>query len=177
MQILQTAKLPRPLLAFLVTATIAATLAVSLAVFAAKPASAYGRENWQITFSGTGVAPRTGFGFGFWGWCGLGGGVTSGNDGDCELAQYVHQPAGSGFTCHESLDITAWDASGGTFVISGTATVTPTSLTEPCLAVFPGSATFSGEDTGIPAEPGHHNLGSLGPGLKGSFQVQVNEIP
>ena len=29
------------------------------------PALAYGKENWQVAFSGTGVAPGTGQGFGF----------------------------------------------------------------------------------------------------------------
>jgi len=122
-------RLPRRLVAILLT--------VALAVFAATPALAYGKDNWQIGFSGTGVVPSTGQGFGFWGWCALGGGVTSGNDGDCQLAQYVHGPAGSGFTCHESIDITSWDGSGGTFVINAaTVTVTPSSLTGPCLAFF-----------------------------------------
>ncbi|HEX6797974.1 MAG TPA: hypothetical protein VF116_09715 [Ktedonobacterales bacterium] len=164
-------KLPRPLLAVLI--------ATALALFAATPAAfAYGsNDNWQLTFSGTGTAPSTGFGFGFWGWCALGGGVTSGNDGDCQLAQYIHTPAGSGFTCHESLDITSWDTTSGTFVISGTATVTPTNLTAPCVALFPGSTNFSGVDTGFPVAPGHHNFGSLGPGLVGTFQVQETLIP
>jgi hypothetical protein len=137
-------------------------------------ALAYGKENWQLGFSGTGVNPGTGQGFGFWGWCAFGGGVTSGNDGDCQVAQYFHGP--SGFTCHESIDITSWDGSGGTFVISGTATVNPTGETGPCLAFFPGSASFTNVDTGFPAAPGHYNLGGIG-GVRGEFQIQVTQIP
>jgi hypothetical protein len=181
MQTTHISKLPRPLLAFLVAATIASTLAVTLAVASAKPASAYGRENWEIAFSATGNAPGTGMGFGFWGWCGLGGGGASGaltgNDGDCQVEQYTHLPAGGGFNCHESLDITAWDGTGGTFLITGTASVNPVSETGPCLQLFPGSASFSRIDTMFPAAPGHYNFGALAPGLNGKFQVQVNEIP
>jgi hypothetical protein len=163
-------RLPHPLLAVL--------LGAALALFAVTPAFAYGsNDTWQIGFSGTGVAPGTGQGFGFWGWCAFAG-VTSGTDGDCQLAQYVHGPAGSGFTCHESINVTAWDtSSGGTFVIeAATVTVNPSSLTGACLSFFPGPAGFP-VDTGFPAAPGHYNFGSLGPGLRGSFQVQVTEIP
>lgn len=163
-------RLPRPLLAILVVAL--------LALFTAAPALAYGSENWQIGLAGTGVAPGTGQGFGFWGWCALGGGVTSGNTGDCQLAQYIHGPSGSGFTCHESLDITSWNVgSDGNFFITGTATVNPSSLTDACVSFFPGSVNFSGVDSLIPAAPGHHNLGGLGPGLIGEFQIQVNQLP
>ncbi len=157
---------------------LAGALALSLASSAhSRPALAYGKENWQIAFSGTGVAPGTG-GFGFWGWCALGGGVTSGNDGDCEASQYVHAPAGGGFTREVSVDITSWGVGNlGTFVITGTATARPTSQTGPCLAFFPGSASFSGVDLGVPAKAGHYNLGALGPGLRGSLQIQVTQIP
>jgi hypothetical protein len=116
--------------------------------------------------------------FGFWGWCALGGGVTSGTNGDCEFAQYAHAPVGSGFTCHVSLNITSWDVgSNGHFFFTGTATVNPTSLTGPCVAIFPGSASFTGVDSLIPAAPGHYNLGALGPGLRGTLQIQVTQIP
>jgi hypothetical protein len=150
-------------------------VAAMLGVSAASPALAYGAENWQLGFAGTGVAPSTGFGFGFWGWCTFGGGVTSGNNGDCQFAQYFHAPSGSGFTCQESLDITSWDATGGTFVISGTATVSPTSSTGPCLLFFPGTSPFSGVDSMFPAVPGHFNFGTFGT-LKGEFQLQVTQI-
>ncbi len=152
-------------------------VAAMLGVFVASPALAYGAENWQIGFAGTGVAPGTASGFGFWGWCTFGGGVapfTSGTNGDCQFAQYFHAPSGSGITCHVSLDITSWDGSGGTFVVSGTGTVNPTGATVPCLAMFGGSP-FTGADTGIPAAPGHFNFGSFA-GLRGEFQIQVTQI-
>ena len=164
--------LPRTLLGLLAAAL--------LVVAAATPALAYGAENWQVAFSGTGTAPGTGQGFGFWGWCAFGGGVTSGNNGDCEFAQYFHAPHGSGFTCQESLDITSWKiGSNGDFIITGTATVHPSDLTAPCVAFFPGPGltSFSGVDSLIPAKVGHSNFGSLGPGLVGTFQVQVTQIP
>lgn len=151
-------------------------LAATIGVFASTPAQAYGRENWQVGLAGTGVAPSTGFGFGFWGWCTFGGGVTSGNNGDCQLAQYVHTPSGGVVTCQVSLDITSWSGSGGTFVITGTAAVNPVSATAACLQIFPGSATFTNIDFGIPAVPGHFNLGTFA-GLRGEFQIQVTQIP
>jgi hypothetical protein len=102
--------------------------------------------------------------------------VTSGNDGDCQFAQYVHGPAGSGFTCHESVDVTSWDGSGGTFVFNAaTVTVTPSSLTGPCLALFPGPGGFP-INTGFPSAAGHYNLGGIG-GERGEFQIQVTQIP
>jgi len=160
----------------LLTRALGILAAVALPLFAATPALAYGAENWQVTFAGTGVAPGTGQGSGFWGWCAFGGGVTSGTDGDCETSQYVHAPSGSGFTCEVSIDITAWDRSGGTFVATGTATARPASVASECLAFFPGSANFTGLDSGIPAAPGHYNLGGLGPGLRGEFQIQVTQV-
>ena len=164
-----------PRLAALLTTSI---VCLCLLVLSRAPALAYGAENWQIGFAGTGVAPSTGVGFGFWGWCTFGGGVSSGNNGDCEFAQYSHMPSGSGFTCHVSLDITSWNVgSNGDFFITGTGTVNPTSLTGPCLAIFPGSASFKGVDSLLPAAPGHYNLGSLFSGLPGELQIQVTQIP
>jgi hypothetical protein len=154
----------------------ALALAVSVGFSRATPTHAYGKDNWQTAFSGTGVAPGTGFGFGFWGWCAFGGGVTSGDDGDCQFSQYFHAPAGGGITCEVSLDITSWTGTGGTFVVTGTATVNPASLTAPCLAGFGAGTSFSDLDTGIPAAAGHYNFGTFGP-LKGEFQVQVTQIP
>ncbi len=160
---------------------LAAILPIALMAFMAFMAlslvpvtQAYGKENWQIGFAGTGVFPGTA-GFGFWGWCAFGGGVTSGNTGDCQASQYIHLVGGSSATCAEHLDITSWTGTGGTFVITGTATVVPASQTAFCLAFFPGSASFSGADTGIPAAAGHYNFGPLG--LVGEFQIQVTQIP
>src|SRR5260370_8526150 len=115
----------------------------------------------QIGLAGTGVVPGTGVGFGFWVWCACGGGVTSGNNGDCQFSQYVHAPADSGFTCEISLAITSWDGSGGTFVVTGPATAQPPSLTGPCLAFFPGSASFTGLVSGIPSRPRPHAIEAL----------------
>ncbi len=168
----------RLILTFVTLVVLAGALALALvSTTHSRPALAYGKENWQIGFSGTGVNPGTGVGFGFWGWCALGGGVTSGNNGDCEFAQYAHASADSGVTCHESLDITSWNVgSNGDFFITGTATVNPTSVTVPCLAIFPGLASFTGVDLGVPAAPGHYNLGGIG-GIRGEFQIQVTQIP
>ena len=88
-------------------------------------------------------------------------------------------PAGSGFTCHESLNLTAWTGEAGTFVITGTATVNPAALTGPCLSFFPGSSPFTGVDTGFPAAPGHYNIGvgALAPGAVGEFNITVVKVP
>jgi hypothetical protein len=137
-------------------------------------ARAYGKANWQAAFSGTFVTPGSGGG-GFWGWCDFGGGVNSGNTGDCEFSQYFHAPAGGGLTCEVSMDITSWVANGD-FIISGTATAHPASATALCLSGFPGSANFSGVDSGIPAAPGHYNLGGMG-AVRGEIQIQVVQIP
>lgn len=166
---------PRLVLTVVALALLAGALAVAL-VSHPRTALAYGKENWQIGFSGTGVNPGTGTGFGFWGWCAFGGGITSGTNGDCQVAQYVHLPAGSGFTCHESVDVTSWDGSGGTFIITkATVTVNPASLTGPCLGLFPGPTGFPA-NTGFPSAPGHYNFGSI-LGQRGEFQVQVTQIP
>jgi hypothetical protein len=156
----------------LLTVLIAALLGVG----ATTPTRAYGHDNWQIGISATGVASGTGTGLGFWGWFAFGGGVTSGNTGDGQFAQYVHDPAGSGFTCHISLDITSWTVTNGTFFITGTASATPAAETTPCLAFFPGSSNFASVNTLIPAAPGHYDLGGLGPGLTGEFQIQVSQV-
>jgi hypothetical protein len=166
--------LRRVLLRSLVGLLVAALLGVACA----SPSHAYGKENWQIGISGTGVFPGTGNGVGFWGWFAFGGGVTSGNTGEGQFAQYVHGPGGSGFTCHLSLDISSWTVTGGTYFITGTASVNPVSTTAACLAFFPGTPTanFSNVNTLVPAAAGHYNLGGIG-GLVGEFQIQVTQIP
>jgi hypothetical protein len=151
-------------------------LALATFAVAAAPAGAYGKANWQVTVAGTGTNPGTGSGFGFWGWCDFAGGVVSGTSGDCQLAQYGHGPAGSGFTCHESIDITSWSGASGDFVInSGTIGVTPVSQTAPCLDFFPGPAGLPA-DTGIPSVAGHYNFGGIG-GAVGEFQATVTQVP
>src|SRR6266536_267698 len=157
---------------------IGLVLAAMLAVSAVTPAFAdYGFANWQTTFAGTGVDPTTGQSFGFWGWCAFSGGVTSGNGGECEFAQYFHSTTLGSFTCHEEVDLDSWHIAPSPtlnglpgFFITGSAKVTPSGATVPCLAVFPGSAEFTNVDSGIPALPGHFNIGGLGPGLRGEFQ-------
>ncbi len=163
-------------------------LGALLAISLASPSFAYGKENWQIAFAGTGIQPTVG-NFGFWGWCALGGGVTAGNNGDCEFAQYVHLPSGS-FTCQESVDLTAWHMGAGAFqtgdfFFSGTVTVHPGTLSPAqmaaCIGLFPGSIPFSNVDSLIPAAAGHYNLNSLAPSFFGTsvgqFQIQVTQIP
>jgi hypothetical protein len=150
-------------------------VAAMLGVFAAAPAAAYGAENWQLGFAGTGVAPTTGFGFGFWGWCAFGGGVTSGNTGDCQVSQYIHTPSGR-VDCEQSINITSWDRSGGTFVFSGTTTTNPASATALCPFAGGLPPTFSGFNPGIPAAAGHYNFGTFD-GLVGEFQLQLTQIP
>src|SRR5229473_5668510 len=124
--------------------TVVGLLAVAVVASSASPALAYGKANWQVAINGTATFPSSGTAFGFWGWCEFAGGVTSGNDGDCQFAQYFHAPVGSGFTCHLSLDVSSWNATGGTFVITGAASVTPTGLTGTCIAFFPGTSPYSG---------------------------------
>lgn len=154
-----------------------------LVFFAAMPAQAYGAENYQVGFAGTGVAPGTGFGVGFWGWCAFGGGTgtlpTSGTTGDCNYALYVHTSSG-GVTCEQSVDITSWTiqpgAFGPDFFATGTATNNPSSAAI-CFALFPGvfPSSFTDFDTLIPGVPGHYPLN----GFMGfvELQIQVTAIP
>jgi|SRR5215467_7273982 len=169
-------RIRKSVLAATAVGVVTATLAL---VAIATPASAYGKANWQLTFAATGTFPSTGNGTGFWGWCDLGGGVTSGTTGDCQITQYVHSAAGSGFTCHESLDLTAWTGTGGTFLITGTGKVTPVSLTDACLGIFPGSSPFTDVNSGIPSTPGHFNfgVGAIFPGAVGEFNATVTQVP
>jgi len=155
-----------------------------LGVAAASPAAAYGGgpANWQLGFAGTATYPSTGFGFGFWGWCQFSGGVVSGNDGDCQVAQYLHAPRGSNLpavTCHQSVDITSWTGAGGTFVITGTSTTTPSSAAQLCQATGGAPPSFSGFDTMLPASPGHYSIpiSIFAPGAVGELQIQVTQIP
>jgi hypothetical protein len=155
--------------------TAVGLLAVAIVAASASPASAYGKANWQVTANGTGVFPGSGFGLGFWGWCDFAGGVTSGTSGDCEFAQYIHGPAGSGFTCHINVDISHWDGSGGSFVITYTANASPVSVAGPCLAFFPGAASGS-VDTGIPSAAGIYHFGTSFFGGVGESNFTVTQI-
>jgi hypothetical protein len=158
-------------------------VATLLGVVAATPVVAYGPENYQLGFAGTAVAPGSGFGVGFWGWCAFGGGTgtlpTSGNNGDCNYALYIHTSSG-GITCEQSVDVTSWAITPGAigipdFFATGTATVHPASATV-CFSLFPGvfPASFTDFDTLLPGVPGHYNLN----GFQGftELQVQVTAI-
>jgi len=166
-----------------VACTAGAVLTAAIAAVAtATPAMAYGKANWQTTFAATATSPSTGTATGFWGWCDFAGGVTSGTSGDCQIATYFHTRTGGGFTCHQNLDLTAWTGAAGTFVITGSATVTPTSLTADCVQPFPGSTSFAGVDTGIPAAANHYDLGvgaipGAPPGSVGEFNITVTQVP
>ncbi len=149
-------------------------VAAVLGVVAVAPAAAYGPTNWQLGVAGTGTAPSTGFGFGFWGWCDFGGGVTSGNTGDCQISQYLHTPSGR-VDCEQSIDITSWDRSGGTFVFSGTSVTNPASATALCPIAGGVPPSFSNFNPGIPAAAGHYNFGTFD-GLVGEFQLQLTQI-
>jgi len=152
----------------------ALVLPLILATASATPAAAYGPATWQATFNGTATAPGTQNGFGFWGWCDFAGGTWSGNKGDCVFAQYIHSPQGS-VTCNVNLDLSSWNTSGGDFHGTGTAVVHPSSLTDPCVALFPGSTHFSNVDLGIPAAPGQYHLGAFFGGV-GEFNLTVTKI-
>jgi hypothetical protein len=177
-----------------VVLTVVGLVAAAVVAASAPGASAYGRANWQTTLHGTFNFPGTGFSFGFWGWCDFAGGVTSGSSADCQLEEYVHQTAGSGWNCHLSIDATQWDqadtGNGNTFHIWGGAVVRPGNLTQAqqdaCVGFFvtgDPTASYSGTfltdvDTFIPAAPGHYNFGvGFIPGAVGSFGFEVNQIP
>jgi hypothetical protein len=167
-------------------------LLVVAAVASAPGASAYGKANWQTTLVGTFNIPATGTSEGFWGWCDFAGGVASGDSADCQIAEYFHSPAGSGWTCQLSIDANNWYQSntgnGFDFHVSGSAVVHPSNLTDAdkaaCVNFFTnegGSTTFADVDTFIPAFPGHYNLGFLVPiifpGAVGAFNFTVKQIP
>jgi len=87
------------------------TLLAFLALSIAPTVNAYGAgANWQVGFAGTLNTPGSG-GFGFWGWCALGGGTgspaTSGTDSDCQIATYAHSSSGN-FQVHQAVHGTAW---------------------------------------------------------------------
>jgi len=173
-----------------VVAVVAVLVGASLV--SAASVGAYGKANWQTTLHGTFNFPTTGNSFGFWGWCDFAGGVTSGNDADCQLEEYVHAPAGSGWNCHLDIDGTSWDQSiqnfpfptfhmSGSLVVRGNLTPDEQDV---CVGFFVfgapipySSRTFSNVDTFIPAAPGHYNFfAGFIPGAVGSFGFQVNQI-
>ena len=176
-------------------ALLFALLAAVIVAVSASPALGYGKATWQTAFTGTFTYPGTRSGFGFWGWCDFSGGVTSGNGGDCQLAEYMHAPqTGPAFTCELSVDVTGWDDSGVTFdgagsafaITTGTAVVHPAGLTQAqkdaCVEFFAGSSpstTLSNVNTFIPAAAGHFDYGSYVSlfGAVGEFNFTVKQIP
>ena len=85
-------------------AAFAGALALTVAAVSTTPAYSYGKATWQTALTGTFIFPGSGTGIGFWGWCDFAGGVTSGPDADCQIAEYFHLPSGTGWTCQLSID-------------------------------------------------------------------------
>ena len=179
----------------LLIASLVGVVAFAAVGISATPALAYGKATWQTALTGTFNFPASGFSEGFWGWCDFVGTVTSGNDADCQLAEYFHQPGGTGWTCELSIDGTSWDQSVQnfpfpTFHMSGSLVVHPFSLTQAeqdaCVGFFEtgdptvsdSARTFTNVDTFIPAAPGHYDFGvGFIPGAVGEFNFTVKQIP
>ena len=154
----------------LLAVSVAAGLVAVAVALSAPTASAYGKATWQTAFSGSFTYPGTELGgFGFWGWCDFVGGVTSGNDADCQISEYVHNVPffGPSFNCELSIEATAWDDSGFTvdgalpaFAVTGSAVIHPAKLTQEqkdaCMELFAGtpSTSFTAANTFIPALAG-----------------------
>lgn len=170
------------------TALAAVLVCVALAA-TASPALGYGKATWQTALTGTFVFPTSGVGLGFWGWCDFGGGTqTAGTDADCQLAEYLHLPSGSGWTCQLSVDGTSWYANQttGTFHMDGSLAVhghlTPDQA-DVCVGfyVFGDTIPYSGRsftdvETFIPSAAGHYAIPPsviFGPGVVGEFNFTV----
>jgi len=177
----------------LLVASLVGVLACAVVGTSATPALGYGKATWQTAFTGTFTFPTTGFGAGFWGWCDFAGGVTAGDDADCEIAEYFHFQAGTGWTCELSIDGSwvqgpeVFDPSSITFHMTGSLVVHPGKLTagqkRDCVDFFTGgidgSTSFSNVDTFIPAAPGHYSIDPsvVFPGAIGEFNFTVKQIP
>jgi hypothetical protein len=180
----------------LVCASITGALALAVSGISASPALSYGKATWQTALTGTFVFPATGVGIGFWGWCDFAGGVTSGPDADCQIAEYFHLPAGTGWTCELSIDGSwvqspeVFDPTSITFHMTGSLAIhghlTPNEQNE-CVGFFATgdptyldpNRTFGNVDTFIPAAPGHYNIdpGVVFAGAVGEFNFTVTELP
>lgn len=175
----------------LLVASVVGVFACAIVATSATPAFAYGKATWQATLNGTFTFPGSGFGLGFWGWCDFAGGLTAGDDADCQIAEYMHAPAGGGWTCQLDIDgswttspesfppfFTTFDMTGS-LVAHGHLTA---SEKQQCISFFTGgdglSNTFSNADTFIPNAPGHYDVGpGIIPGSIGEFHFQVNLNP
>jgi hypothetical protein len=170
--------------------------AAALLAVVATPASGYGKATWQTALNGTFNFPGSGTALGFWGWCDFAGGVASGPDADCQVAEYFHTPGGTGWTCQVSVDGSwatgpeVFDPGSITFDITGSIAVhghLTQDQADLCVgfyvfgdAVPYSSRTITGVDTFIPAAPGHYSIppsALFGPGVVGEFHFQVNLNP
>src|SRR5712692_11528437 len=175
------------------------------AAFVATPALAYGRAQWEVTFSFT-CSAQPCAGLGFWGWCDFGGSAAdglSGTSGDCQITNYNFDGA-FGIpvfgTFHISQDIHSWHIATGAvdlppgmpgfFADSGTVVFTgagagglglPTNTRINFLPLCSHGLFFLC-DTGIPGVAGHFTLSTIPlfglsqqPGA--NYQVQVAQIP
>jgi hypothetical protein len=134
-------------------------LTIGLLVAAAGSASAYGKANWQVAFSGNFNNTSGGGGSsGFWGWCDFAGGVQNGTDADCSVTNYFFSRSGAstGFLVSERIHGTAWDMEPTQFnppplppldffITDGTVTLTgPTVLKAIAAGMVPPDCTVSG---------------------------------
>jgi hypothetical protein len=163
----------------LLVAALAA--AAVLAVGFASPAGAYGggasHDTWQVGFSMNCNNPSLCADFGTggdWGWFEFDRSADGTQTwGDAQTTFCFHTVGGGGAGAgHTSADITSWTISAsGTFVASGTLTESFRGMTQ--------TSTFTNEDTGIPATPGHYTasqiLGFSAPGV--AVQIQVSFRP
>ncbi len=168
------------------------------------PVHAYGREQWETTFSFNCNHPVSFCqGFGFWGWCAFGGSAPdgfSGTKGDCQFTLY-NRNGKLGFPAfgptHFGVDYNYWVIHTGssdlpTSLVSFFGTGTFTARGPGASVLFPSasfpiafacpSVPFFLCDTGIPAVPGHYTWSQIPflpipaqPGLE--YHIQVHEIP
>ena len=165
---------------FLMSAALAAsaTLAAGLAASAGAYGGGASHDTWQIGLSfncnnPSACAFNGGTG-GTWGWIEFDRSADGTQTwGDAKMAFCFHTVGGGGAgAANGSIEVTSWTIAPGsagpqTFFASGTETDRFRGMTD--------TSTFSNEDTGIPATPGHYNtndiLGFSAPGI--SFQLQV----
>jgi hypothetical protein len=179
----------------LLVITVSTVISGAVATVWPTPALAYGKATWQAALTGTFTYPTTGSGFGFWGWCDFAGGVASGDDADCQIAEYLHASGGTGWTCELDIDGTSWDQSVQnfpfpTFHMSGSLVVHPGNLTQAehdaCVGFFVygdptasySGRTFTNVDTFIPAAPGHYDFRDALAffGAVGEFNFTVKQV-
>jgi hypothetical protein len=168
----------------IVLVSAAATMALAAVASTAGPAGAYGggaaHDMWQIGFSFNcnnptpGACDFNGGTGGDWGWVEFDRSADGTQTwGDAQTAFCFHTIGGGGAGAgHSSIDITSWTIAPGsagpeTFFASGTETDSFRGVTQ--------TSTFTNEDTGIPATPGHYDTSQiLGFSARGiAFHLQV----